>query len=82
MSDVQRQDCEGKGALISWPSKVGAERSAERASSWKRSGKNRCADHTGIAVHGPPRGVRNGCDGLLGTILRFDAMFQRIWRIR
>ncbi len=31
MSDVQRQDCEGKGALISWRAKVGAERSAERA---------------------------------------------------
>src|SRR5712664_657943 len=31
MSDVQRQDCEGKGALIAWQVKVGAESSAERA---------------------------------------------------
>src|SRR6266436_3254187 len=31
MSDVQRQDCEGKGALIAWQAKVGAESSAERA---------------------------------------------------
>jgi len=31
MSDVQRQDCEWKGALIAWQVKVGAESSAERA---------------------------------------------------
>ncbi len=31
MSDVQRQDCEGKEALIAWRAEVGAVRSAERA---------------------------------------------------
>jgi membrane-associated phospholipid phosphatase len=31
MSDVQRQDCDGKEALIAWRAEVGAVRSAERA---------------------------------------------------
>ena len=31
MSDVQRQDCEGKEALIAWRAEVGAVRSAERS---------------------------------------------------
>jgi len=31
MSDVQRQDCEGKGALIAWRAKVGTDGSGERA---------------------------------------------------
>jgi len=76
MSDVQRQDCEGKEHYF-LASKSGPLRGARRRrSSWKRSGKESCAAHGNWQVQWPP-GVRsNDRIGLLGTILRFDCDFS------